>query len=428
MSENIGSWANAQKENVTVETPERLNADARQKLRPYESKFMCLNFEYVMNEIQYGWAQDLSRWPQVKDEPALLIGSGPTTDRIMPYLKDWKGAIFCSTSQAITCLHHGAAVNIVLYDVQTKFKEFTRIDSWKDKEATLLLHPACPPGLVRFWRDKKKYYYLPYMPFDALREDVMPEAYDFIRSRVLMSGSTGGMQLVIARLLGYNPIFMAGLDFGYPFDQDRFTEHYFDHEQRSWVTVLPGKPSGISERDVDEWIGDKFTVQQILSDNGVPSLLIHVFYKTQFLKMARMDNAGKPKPQLIVATPGGIMDPVLPTVDCSAEEFVKTQGRGWEKLYRTNSEMIDAYDRYLVQHGAFPIPVPDSDAPEGKGVVTLDTEDWRKEVPLFIENQLKKIPAGPMNMAGMTARPDQIDTAEVMKYFEDITMPIVSAV
>ena len=387
------------------ETPDRYNKSARTKLRPWESKFAAMNFYTVVEELKAGWASDMANLPSVPEGiPAILIGSGPTSDSIIPLLKDWKGGVFTSTSQASTCMYHKSCkIHIVAYDIQTDVQELSQVDTWKGREAHLLLHPCMKPEFLKYWKGEKSYY-LPFMPNCPLREYVLPEMYDFIRSRALMSGSTGGMQLVIARLLGYNPIFMAGLDFGFPFGRDRYTSWYFDHEKNAWCSIEGGKVN----REDPEYIE---------GDNGCPSIKLNVFYKTQFIKMARLNMKDKENPQLLVATPGGLLSSILPNVDVPPAKFIEQQGKGFDHLYRTQEEMVHAYDKYLFQHKCVCIPIPDNNIPGGMGVLPLDTDDWRKETPLFIERQVKTSKTFEEEKG---IKPEDIDTNKIMAYFEGL--------
>tara|TARA_Y100000310_G_scaffold271862_1_gene286565 strand:+ start:1401 stop:2720 length:1320 start_codon:yes stop_codon:yes gene_type:complete len=413
------------KESEWIETPERANKGAREKLRPFETQYAALNLRHVREELQHGWAADLAEWPDSeKNTPALVIGSGPTADAIMPHLKNWKGAIFVSTSQAATCVYHGQGrINIVAYDVQTQVDELARVDSWAEHPANLLLHPAMAPPFLEWWQGWKirgapqgKFYFLPYMPGDWLRTEGLPEMYPFLKARVLMCGSTGGMQFVLARLCGYDPIFTAGLDFGYPGGLDRFEMWHYDPESKSWKNTPSAKIHPLND-PVMLKNPKNFMNEILVGENGCLTRVVHAFYKVQWLKMARMDMAEKPKPQIIVATPGGILDPQLPGIDCPLTEFIERQGQGFEHLYRTNAEMIDAYDRYLVRHGVFPIPIPDKACPDGTGVINLDSKDFENDVPHFIEKDLRSMPS---EMLGITADPKDIDTEKVMQYFRSL--------
>ena len=87
--------------------------------------------------------------------------------------------------------------------------------------------------------------------------------------------------------------------------------------------------------------------------------------------------------------------------------------------------MIEAYDQYLVQHGVYPIPVPDTACPDGMGVINLDSDDWEHDVPYFIDQNLRQESKKYIGMEGVTADPSQIDTGEVMQYFRKLKVATV---
>ena len=49
-----------------------------------------------------------------KDEPALIIGAGISLNKLLPILKDWKGAIFAPESMSKTCAYYGHKPDYVM--------------------------------------------------------------------------------------------------------------------------------------------------------------------------------------------------------------------------------------------------------------------------------------------------------------------------
>jgi len=236
--------------------------------------------------------------------PALIVGAGPSFDTAAPFLKDWKGALFASESLASTCVYHGRSPEYVaVYDGNQAVHDlFFKGQDVGDQ--ILLAHPAISEKVINEWRGEKRYYVMMHMPSvdlkavftdffteegdDKLPDDmtigelragvagyddnpdhtwwipfrsamlravltgkdhmfgddfftaINPIMFSYIRTMILNAGCVVNNMIQCANYLGYSPIFLAGVDFGYPGDINRSTGYRKD-EHGEWVETPPYK-------------------------------------------------------------------------------------------------------------------------------------------------------------------------------------------
>jgi hypothetical protein len=270
-----------------------------------------------------------------KEEPVLLLGSGPSLDDWRPYIKEWKHDIMCSTSQ-LSWLE-SAGVNpryIFLIDADPTMNHL--LHNYKPAEGQpmpdLITHPCIQreafaawgrPDNIYFFRmlDPGDDFFVKFLPmmYQAVPIPPMPDMRG-IRTYIMNSGNVMNTMLVFANQKKYNPVFLCGYDLGYPGNQYRFQD--YTKESGVWQ-ALPRMPVP-SNRQFRE------------SHNGVPTDELCLFYKYSTIIMYGM------AVNTLLTCSRGIVDE-MPYV--SPEEVVKSQGLGFR--VRTPLEAYKIAQEYL---------------------------------------------------------------------------------
>ena len=163
----------------------------------------------------------------------------------------------------------------------------------------------------------------------------MPVVYAFIGASILNAGCVVNNAIEVANFMGFGPLFLCGVDFGF----------------KDWVLRYPGV-----KRSKFRWVkedleyiehenedgtkaGTRVTGREtIISNNGIPTTDEQVEYKLALLCVYKLD-----RPQLFDCSDGIITE--LPKLNI--EEVVKKNGRGFESKYRTDNEIIRCANDYF---------------------------------------------------------------------------------
>jgi len=292
-------------------------------------------------------------------EPALIVGAGMSLEKLIPLLKDWKGVIFTSESMASTLKYYGHQPEYVcLFDgALTIWDLFLKGYNWKG--STLVTHPSVDPQTIKKWKWNKIYYLM--MHYSRLQgkleqkgktiqeieaeiknqligfdffENILPSVYGFIGAAILNAGCVVNNAVEVANFMGYGPLFLCGVDYGF----------------KDWVNRYPGM-----KKVKGRWVKEELKYLQheedgktvgnmplgreiIISDNGIPTTDEQAEYKLALMCVYKMD-----RPQLIDCSDGIITE--LPKADI--KEVVEKNGRGFEDRYRTDEEIIRSADAYF---------------------------------------------------------------------------------
>jgi len=317
------------------------------------------NHEKIFNEIideKKPWTLDKFHNSH-KDEPAIIIGAGKSVDKLWPVISDWKGDIFAPESLGQTCAYHGHKPEyLMVFDCHEKvWQNWLKDFDWTG--TTLVTNPCASVEMIDKWPEDKIYSLMLHysrlhkeiegdsllakeadakdqlIGFDFF-ENVMPIAYNFIPAQILNSGCVVNNSIQVARFMGYNPIFLAGVDFGFKDWENRTDKWMLVNGE--WVCT----PGGIVKHEEDgKEVGDtNISREIIMSLNDIPSTEEQIEYKTAMMQVYRID-----KPQLIDCGDGIVTE--LPKADIT--EVVKNHGRGYEKIYRTGEEIVRIANTYL---------------------------------------------------------------------------------
>lgn len=288
-------------------------------------------------------------------KPALILGAGISLERALPLLRDWEGVIFCPESLATTVLHSGHKVDYVcVFDAADDcWDAFLKGYSWKN--STLITHPSVDRKTIDFWPGPRIYYTMMHIShilgvetwkdkpvaevekivkeqllgFDFF-ETIMPVAYGFVGAAILNAGCVVNNAIEVANFMGYGPLFLSGVDYGF----------------KDWIIRCPGwkrekgkwkqQIFGVIEHHDES--GHKMGREIIIADNGVPTTEEQTEYKIALMSVYKLD-----RPQLIDCSDGIITE--LPKADI--EEVIEKNGRGYEHLFRSDEEIVRVANDYL---------------------------------------------------------------------------------
>ena len=273
--------------------------------------------------------------PKEPGVPALVLGSGPSLDDWGPWIKEWKGAIFCSTSQLAWCEYHGVTPTYVFLIDADPHMVYLMEESSFNTHVPLITHPQVPKGVFDAWKGPVWLYRM-YDPGDEFSAKYFPMMYGWMNETtnwklahyVLNAGNVFNNMLSVAAALEYGPLFMAGYDLGYPGKQWRFTN--YQKKEGEWETIPdPGIPEG---RPVQE------------AANGVLHDRLTIYYKYSFMIMY-----GIASPRVISTCRGAIGEVPYMT----PEEAVECKGNPPEGVIHTPWEAYVIAQEYLKPRGIY---------------------------------------------------------------------------
>lgn len=328
------------------------------------------NFLKIKAEFDEGKQYSLADHKKTHHGPAVIAGAGPSFDRAAPYLKDWKGPVFVSESMAKTCLGWGRQPEYVgLFDSGMQHGFFEDVN-WKG--STLLTHPAVNPRVLRLWKWDKIYYVMMHhseVDYQMLEknkglitlnevieiikdqtfgsdffEHINPILFPFVKAMILNAGCVVNNMMQCAHFMGYDPLFLVGVDFSYPSGVQG---------ARKWITPkrYPLEPFFIWRR---RWhLRDSPPVETILpgrkwhnTENGIPTTEEQIEYKIAFLSVYKID-----KPQVFDCSEGALTE----LVKKDFREVVERDGKGYEKEFRSGEEIERICDDYYHRQEKLPL-------------------------------------------------------------------------
>jgi len=328
------------------------------------------NYPQVLEEFQY---EDMSvdSLPRPKPgTPAVIIGSGPSLDANAPLLKDWPHPVFSTMSNAKNCLAAGRMPDyITLFDAgRCGLDHMSGVD-WDG--ATMLTHPAVHADVLPAWQWPKRYFIMWHDNFQWF-ELITPLAFSEvrvypdkkpanIRIAVKNAGCTANANIQLAAWLGYDPLFLVGVDFGFP-----------DGRLRC-VKCEPSVPWAPADKPRDMRGPEGWDIAQppTLEDVGKPTVVAPngiVTTETQIEYMICMFTVQiRRKMQLFNCGTGILEDRDIPRADF--KEVVDRGGQGFEGQY-AEAEAIRERCLAVFDRLSFVQPEGDADGEDsGDGTV-----------------------------------------------------------
>jgi hypothetical protein len=319
------------------------------------------NHPLIKKEFESGYDYSLASYQNKMEGPAIIVGAGPSFDEGAPLLKNWRGALFAPESMAKTCLGWGRQPEYIgLFDAgMTRY--FMQDVNWKGSK--LLTHPAVNPVSLSDWKWEKIYYIMMHQVTVDLQyivknkgtitinqvvdyvkdqvfggeffEHINPILYPFINAMILNAGCVVNNMVQIAHFMGYSPLFLLGVDFGYPGEKMRsdmwkIPKRRMMESDRSWKKRWKlYKPDHLTTMNQDRLAH--------VSENGIITSAEQIDYKLALLSIYKVD-----KPQMFDCSNGILTEFIKKDI----REVIRNGGKGYEKEYRDGGEIERICDAY----------------------------------------------------------------------------------
>lgn len=303
-----------------------------------------------------------------RGEPAIIVGSGPSLEKAAPHLRKWRGAIFCSASNALM-VRRWAGRNpdyLCIFDANRSWDAYLKGNDWRG--TTLITHPSIEPKTMRRWPSHRRYYLMMHIPRidraalkqhtdgnkmdlddfanfikrqhfgTELFENINPTLFPMIQTVILNAGCTANNAIQCADFMGYDPLFLCGIDFGFPNGRVRTTGW---RRKSLWQIVRDAAvgpspqpndvPKDMLTRRFSTWRAehswnrpnstDRYRRRQHRSENGILTTEEQIEYKIAMFSIMKID-----KPNLIDCSDGIITE--LPKIDIA--EVIGHGGYGFD--------------------------------------------------------------------------------------------------
>lgn len=334
------------------------------------------NYEYIKKEFEEGKAHCISVLPRVKNVPAIIIGSGYSLDEALPYLRFWEGGLFSSPSTARILDHWGVKPTYIMaVDTSEDVAEKLRGPDYTD--TALLTHPCSDPKTIRSWTGAKYYFRMNEIEGEFIPH-VLGVAYPNIKVPVLNSGCFANTAIVLAQMMGFSPIYLVGVDFGFPPDETGKPRERFHEVELKGKYVYKWKPKqyiDTSKPEMVEDLGTHLKSGKVSSERGIWTTETNLFYKRALMGIYKHY-----LPNLISCSKGILRE--LPRIN--VKDVIEYQGIGFDKLYKTPEEIGKIVDDYLIPRGQYAF------RKEGN-VIGMETIEGIEEQITLSEDRLNKL-------------------------------------
>ena len=167
--------------------------------------------------------------------PALVLAAGPSLESVLGHLGELRTRLLLvavDTSYPL-CLRAGVEPDF-LVTVDPQYWNSRHLDRMPIREAVLVCEPAAHPSIFRRLGGERPalYFVSSFFPIGRFLEE-----HFGVRGKVGAGGSVATTAWDLARLLGADPLYMAGLDLGYPGRRTHCRGAYFEE----LVHVLGGR-------------------------------------------------------------------------------------------------------------------------------------------------------------------------------------------
>jgi hypothetical protein len=180
------------------------------------------NYQRIKEEFLKGdySIETVPRFAPEAKVPALILGSGPSLDLSLPFMKDFPGIIFASPSQlSILEKWEITPTYVVAIDAADDVGE-VQLPGHDTYGMTLLTHPYISPKTLDAWHGSKKYFEL----IDEAGSH-FKDIYPWIKTGFPVAGSVNNAQVMIAYWMGCSPIILAGVDYCFPGGRTRAQDY-----------------------------------------------------------------------------------------------------------------------------------------------------------------------------------------------------------
>lgn len=351
----------------------------------------AINWKPIIDKINAGKARDINDEPKVIDNKnCFILGSGPSLDDSIQYLKEWKGGIICTPSHALTLRYYGIIPTyILILDPFEQWSDLSGVD-WVNTKTKLITHPGCRPDLIENWPNDILLYLENAGKPESFYQDEQQKMYSwrdgdfrlstfhfYIRTGITIFACSPPMELFAADILGYEKIFLAGCDFAFHSGKERFTSYtILKDEDKDSLELI--KANRQIELKLDGLIWEKhehpldpLDPALVKTNSGLLSAQIHLYYLKNLISAWRL--CGK----TVFTTDHGAMIQV-PFHDIKF--VIKYQG----DFPLQDKKVINTIcDNYLASTGAYVIET-------NKGVSFVESANYKEELPKFMQEVMKR--------------------------------------
>jgi hypothetical protein len=330
------------------------NENVRKSWIPIWSRNAARSYE----EVERRFARqdcDMRNIPRLDGSPVLVLGSGPSLDDILPYLKGWKGKITCSTSHLPILKYMGIEPDFCfLIDADPTMEYLVGDYAGMGTKTIMITHPQIPREVIAAWPCDKVYFFRMYDPGDKFSTEFMPLIYGWVNqekgwhigSYILNSGNVVNAMVPAMQALGAGTIFLCGYDLGYP---DLPDQPGVPRQRSSYFGKMPVAYSKPGEENVLHIAPGMPTqeerpIKYEKSNNGILCDELCFFYKYSFIILYGLGNVP------VLSCSRGIISEV-PYID--PKEVMEKQGRGFEHLIRKAAESYRIAQEYLRCRGIY---------------------------------------------------------------------------
>jgi len=321
------------------------------------------NWAPLVNKLKSGIAKDISDEPKVKNNKnCFILGSGPSLDKSIQYLKDWEGGIICTPSHALTLMYYNIEPTyILILDPFSRYMELEGID-WSKTKTKLIIHPGVNPDIISNWPNEILLYLQNAGRADSFyaneqrkmyswreTEDTRATTFHFyIKTELTIFACSPPMQLFAGQLLGYEKFYLAGCDFAYLDNKERFTSYTIKNKTGGYYSNTQLIKTEKNDTDIIEWEKHEFPLNLenkylVKTNNNLYSEAIHIYYLKNLISAWRLCEK-----TIYTTDKGAIQD--IPFHDIKA--VIKNNGN-----YPLQSKgfIHNICDKYLASVGAFVI-------------------------------------------------------------------------
>lgn len=266
------------------------------------------NYRLIKSNLKSGRFGLLESEYKKHKGPCFVLGSGPSLDLAYDDMKRLGYPIICGGTQIPTLTVHGIGPRwLLLYDTHPHNWRFIRPDKIDYPLTTLITYPSCPPRILEQWKGPVALYRLGvayhkstiesatmtigeflerYKPNPEdhmsyfMRDEhgiffksIIGRAYPEIKVLILSTSCTPNHACIIADFLGYDPIYLVGVDNGYTYGKKRAQIYLWSNGE-------------FTPRDTPDAPKDA-----ILSENGVPTDEQMIAYKIALVHISRTVDA-----------------------------------------------------------------------------------------------------------------------------------------
>jgi hypothetical protein len=293
--------------------------------------------------------------------PAIVLGSGPSLDNALPLLRDWKGALFATGSNAKCAARFGRRPDYIgVFDAGASVYGQLYGHDWRG--STLLTNPCSEPSVINLWRRRRwpRLYYT--MGYEGMQwfDEMLPSLYPEIGVSLMNAGCTSNNLVQAAWFMGYGPIFLVGMDFA--FTRQRYRCSFYtrpwavrryvaDYARGGQCTV---RAEWDSRNPLDPWLripspqppAGRERIYDV--GNGLFTFDEQIEYKLALFMVWSLDRG-----QLFNCSPLGLIaEDEMPYIPL--QEVIDHGGRGFDDRVLSSEEIVARGHRVHARHETVP--------------------------------------------------------------------------